>query len=204
MAAGSLHPVGHLPTVLDQVVSTLAARDAELRLEQAVRGIDHLTEVGLQALIGEGLAAHHRVTREAYYPSAVADKRGRARCDFVLTPQGQALHDDCAPEEALWLELKVAHQLLPEGRRNPRYGQQWRASLLADLRKMKTDPLIRHAALALVVFNDSRTTLEKDAALFETILASEQLLCGFRSQRSFSIEDRIGHAVCGAMMWPLL
>lgn len=205
----------HLPTLLDQVTDALRGRAEALRIEQAVRGIDHLDELALQELLGASLAQHHRVTREAYYPSSVGKRSRRARCDFVLTPRGRsldtsdsradlALEARCAPEDALWLELKVAHQLLPPGRRNPRYGTQWRSAIIADLRKMKLDPRIRHAALALVVFTDNSETLTEDVRRFEALLDDERPLFGFRCERSFAIEERIGHTVCGVVVWPLL
>jgi hypothetical protein len=188
----------------------LASAEDALRLEQAVHGLDAGDEVELQALLAEGLSAHHRVTREAYYPSAIGKRSSRLRCDLVLTPRGQALLTDettdgatCPPEEALWLELKVAHQLRPSMRSNARYGQQWRRAIVGDLQKLRTDPRVRHAALALVVFNDTQATLDKDLALFELLLG-EAGLFGFRTVRSISITERIGHTLCTVAGWPLL
>lgn len=182
------------------------AEDA-LRLEQAVHGLDARDEVALQALLGEGLAEHHRVTREAYYPSSGGKRSGRRRCDFVLTPKGQALEVDgegeCAPEDALWLELKVAHQLRPSGRSNGRYGQQWRRAIVADLQKLRADERVRHAALVLVVFNDTQATLDKDLHLFEVLLG-EAGLFGFKTVRSVAITERVGHTLCTVAGWPLL
>jgi hypothetical protein len=199
-----------LPLLVEQITDTLHARDQALRLEQSVRGIDHSSEVALQALISQGLAAHHRVTREAFYPSDAGKLSHRARCDLVLTPQGQALMDGtassaaCAPEDAQWLELKVAHQLLPEGRRNPRYAAQWRGALIRELHKLKRDPRIVHAALGFVIFTDSVDTLARDLVRFDTLLDEETLLSGFRSQRDFAIPDRIGHTRCAVVLWPLV
>jgi hypothetical protein len=183
-----------LVTIAEQLEAILIAREAELQLEQAVHGIDHGDELELQALLASGLAVNHRVTREAFYPSAVGKKSHRPRCDLVLGDVGA---------DALWLELKVAHQLRPSGRRNARYGHQWRRAIVKDLAKMRADPQILHAALGLVVFNDSLATLEKDLALFETLLG-EGGLFGFRVVRSVPITERIGHAYCSVALWPLL
>jgi len=188
----------------------LERAEAELHLEQAVRGLDAQDEVALQTLLAGGLAAHHRVTREAYYPSSSGKRSARPRCDLVLTPRGLPLETadagegpTCPPEDALWLELKVAHQLRPSGRSNARYGQQWRRALVADLRKLRADPRVRHAAIALVVFNDAQATLDKDLQLFELLLG-EAGLFGFRVVRSLAITERIGHSLCTVAAWPLL
>lgn len=201
-----------LVPLVEQLTSVLHAKAEELELEQAVRGIDGALEVATQTLLADGLARHHRVTREAYYPSETGKRNHRARCDLVLTPKGMALvtteapqlfEETCEPEDAFWLELKVAHQLLPVSRRNPRYGAQWRSAIVQDLRKMKADRRIVHAALALVVFTDTQVTVDKDLGLFETLLEGEALLSGFRVVRTFAITDRIGHGFCSVAAWPL-
>jgi len=207
-----LHLSLSLFRIVEELSSALEAAEAELRAEQAVHGLDARDEVELQALLADGLALHHRVTREAYYPSSSGKRSGRPRCDLVLTPRGRPLETDdpprpgettCPPEDALWLELKVAHQLRPSGRSNARYGQQWRRALVADLRKLRADPRVRHAAIALVVFNDTQATLDKDLALFELLLG-EAGLFGFRTVRTIAITERIGHALCTVAGWPLL
>ena len=199
-----------LPILVEQLESVLQAAEDSLRLEQAVHGLDVLNEVALLALLADGLAQHHRVTREAYYPSVAGKRSHRARCDLVLTPRGlpletreEPLRRGCPPEEAFWLELKVAHQLRPSGRSHPRYGPQWRKAIVADANKLRTDPRIVRAALGLVVFNDGAATLEKDLALFEALLG-EAGPFGFRSVRSVAISDRIGHALCSVALWPVL
>jgi hypothetical protein len=202
-----LHHSASLLSVVEELSESLASAEAALRLEQAVHGLDAHDEVALQALLAEGLATHHHVTREAYYPSSSGKRSARPRCDLVLTPRGQPLERDeetgCPPEDALWLELKVAHQLRPSGRSNARYGQQWRRAIVSDLVKMRADPRIVHAALALVVFNDTHATLEKDLALFERLLG-EAGLFGFQIARSVEITERIGHTLCTVAAWPLL
>jgi hypothetical protein len=203
-----VHLSASLVRVVEELAEILAKTEAELRLEQAVHGLDARAEVALQALLADGLATRHHVTREAYYPSSSGKRSSRPRCDLVLTPRGQALaceerNDGCAPEDALWLEVKVAHQLRPSGRSNARYGQQWRRAIVSDLTKMRADPRIAHAAIALVVFNDTRATLEKDLQLFESLLG-EAGLFGFQVARSVEITERIGHTLCSVAAWPLL
>jgi hypothetical protein len=102
---------------LDEIVDAAAAglrRHAQrLRREQAVYGLDALSEVELHPILEEGLAdAGLGVLRETPYPSQwrrKVDARGpiplardRERCDLVLTPRpGQRLRD------SLWAARQV-------------------------------------------------------------------------------------------------
>ena len=197
-----------LPILVEELATVLKNAEDALRLEQAVHGLDVRKEVAIQALLAEGLGARHRVTREAYYPSGTGKRSHRARCDLVLTAPGFPLQTDeqtagWMPEDAFWLELKVAHQLAPSGRSHPRYGPQWRRAIVADADKLRTDPRIVHAAIGFVVFTDSRATLDSDLALFESLLGASGPV-GFRSVRSVAITDRIGHALCSVALWPVL
>lgn len=74
----------------EAVAGRLRSRAAELDLEQAVRGIDALTEVELHPLLREGLAeAGFGVLAERPYPGEPARRplhRERERCDVVLLP----------------------------------------------------------------------------------------------------------------------
>jgi hypothetical protein len=201
----------------DEIAAIFAAREAELRLEQAVYGIDSLDELSLQSLLATGLSAHHAVAREVHYPSSAGKKLShRNRCDLVLTPPGRPLKldskpatlfdppDACPPGEALWLEVKVAHQFRAPDQRHGGYGQQWRSSVVDDLRKMDADELIKHAALLLIVFTQDRAVVEKDVELFEDVLVKKEVLAGFRQMRCTPIQDRIGHTVCTAALWPTI
>jgi hypothetical protein len=100
--------------------------------------------------------------------------------------------------------VKVALQFREGGVRHGGYGSQWRSSVVDDLRKMEAEPLIREAALVLVVFNESREILEKDLELFEGVLAQKEVLAGFRHVRSTAIQDRVGHTVCTIALWPTI
>ena len=195
----------HLPLLVERLAEVLEAQ----------RGLDRDGEVALQALLADGLAAHHGTARERSYPSWTGKRSHRPRCDLVLTPRGARLAEEaptlldalgpppCPPEEALWLELKVAHQLGEGGRHRARYAQQWRRSLFADVRKLRADPRVRHAALALIAFNDAQETFDRDVETFERLLFDEGLVTGYRSARSFAIDDRIGHTRCSVAAWPL-
>jgi hypothetical protein len=204
-------------TLADHLHSLLERAEADLRLDQAVYGLDARDESSLQQLLAAGLSPHYDVAREVHYPSTVGRKlTHRPRCDLVLTPSGRPLQLDrhpptlfdpanlCPPPEALWLEVKVAYQFREGNVRHTGYSAQWRSKVVDDLRKMEADPLIHHAGLLLLVFNESADILHKDLDLFETVLAQKEVLAGFRHVRSTPIWDRIGHHLVTAALWPTL
>jgi len=209
-------------TLADQLAQAAQAAEDELRLEQAVYGLDARDERALQGLFAERLLPHYEVAREVHYPSTRGRKlTHRARCDLVLSPRGKPLRLDrgpdpeptlfdpppaprCEPGEALWLEFKIAYQFREGGARHWGYGSQWRQAVVSDLKKMEAEPLIREAGLVLVVFNESRQILDKDLELFEDVLAIKEVLAGFRQVRSIPIIERIGHRLCTVAVWPTL
>lgn len=212
-------------TVADHLGQALDEAEQELRLEQAVYGLDARDERQLQALLAERLAPHYGVAREVHYPSTRGRKlTHRPRCDLVLAPHGQPLEPDvipeqtlfdlpsggaasprhCKPADALWLEVKVACQFREGGARHGGYGAQWRQNVVADLRKMEAEEQIREAGLVLIVFNESREILDKDLELFEDVLAIKEVLAGFRQVRSIPILERIGHRLCTVAVWPTI
>ena len=195
-------------TLADRLGQAVQTAEDELRLEQAVYGLDARDERALQSLLAERLAGHYEVAREVHYPSSSGRKlTHRMRCDLVLSPKGKCLRLDrtpptlfdpppellCEPTDALWLEVKVAHQFREGGARHTRYGAQWRQGVVKDLQKMEAEPLIRDAGLVLVVFNESQSILDKDLELFEDVLARKEVLAGFRHVRTVPIVERIGH-----------
>src|SRR3954447_25861088 len=121
----------------DRLGQSIAAAEAELRLEQAVYGLDARDEKQIQSMLAEGLGRHYEVAREVHYPSSVGRKlTHRQRCDLVLSPKGRPLKLDSAPAslvdpvdqgepaDALWLEIKVAYQFREGGVRHGGYGAQ--------------------------------------------------------------------------------
>ena len=204
-------------TLADHLGDAARAAEDELRLEQAVYGLDARDERSLQALLAERLGRDYEVAREVHYPSTKGKKLShRPRCDLVLSPRGCPLRLDrsppglfdpptaCEPSDALWLEVKVAYQFREGGVRHGGYGAQWRQHVVDDLRKMEADPLIHEAGLVLVVFNESQAILDKDLELFEDVLARKEVLAGFRQVRSVPIVERIGHRLCTVAVWPTL
>jgi hypothetical protein len=204
-------------TLADHLAEIVRKAEADLRLEQAVYGLDARSELELQDVLAGGLALHYEVAREVHYPSSFGKKLShRKRCDLVLTPKGRPLKLDSAPpslfdapdlakpEDGLWLEVKVAYQFREGGARHGGYGSQWREAVVEDLRKMEAEPLIHEAGLCLIVFNESRGILEKDIEIFESILTRKEVLAGFRKVREVEIQERIGHRVCTVAVWPTI
>ncbi len=204
-------------TLADHLGQVVQAAELELRLEQAVYGLDAKDERTLHAMLEAGLAHQYEVAREVHYPSSWERKlTHRQRCDLVLAKRGRPLRldhatptlfdspDQSSAGDALWLEVKVAYQFREGGVRHGGYGQQWRSAVVEDLRKMEADERIREAGLILLVFNESMSVLEKDLELFETVLAQKEVLAGFRHVRSVEILDRIGHRLCTAALWPTI
>src|SRR5437016_272710 len=183
-------------TLADHLGQIIHASEADLRLEQAVYGLDARDEKQLQSLLADGLRRFYEVAREVHYPSSIGRKlTHRQRCDLVLTPKGRPLKLDfdppnlfdapdlATPQEGLWLGVKVAYQFREGGVRHLGYGGQWRDAVVEDLRKMEAEALIREAGLVLVVFNESAAVLEKDLDLFESVLMRKEVLAGFRHVR---------------------
>lgn len=205
-------------TLADELGRSVREAEDELRLEQAVYGLDARDERALQSLLASRLSSACEVAREVHYPSSAGRKlTHRRRCDLVVSPKGRPLRLDssgppslfdppslCDPADALWLEVKVAYQFREGGARHNGYGAQWRTAVIEDLRKMEADPLIREAGLVLVVFNESDVVLAKDLELFEDVMARQEVLAGFRHVRSVPITERIGHRLCTVAVWPTL
>src|SRR5262245_43187972 len=110
-------------TLADQLAQALQQAEHDLRLEQAVYGLEPREGSQLHALRAQGLSRHYEVAREVHYPSSAGNKlTHRQRCDLVLSPRGRPLRLDsapptlfdppnqCDPSDALWLEVKAAYQ----------------------------------------------------------------------------------------------
>src|SRR5262249_43246516 len=108
----------------------------------------------------------------------------------------------CPPEDALWVELKVARQRGEGGVSDARYAQQWRRHLVADLRKLAAEPRIAAAAIALVAFVEDEPTLWRDLDGFEAVTAHAGVVAGFRQVRTLPIIDRLGHHLAAVVLWP--
>ena len=204
-------------TLADHLNQILTQSEADLRLEQAVYGLDSKDEKDLQSLLSAGLKQFYSVAREVHYPSSVGNKRThRLRCDLVLLEKGIEIKLDSheptlfdnpnaqPPTHGVWLEVKVARQFCEGGVRHLGYGSQWRDAVVEDIRKMSTEPKIKDAGLVLIVFTENDQVLGDDLQHFEDVLVRKEVLAGFRQVRSVKILDRIGHHFCSIAIWPTI
>jgi len=71
-------------TLADHLGAAARSAEDDLRLEQAVYGLDAKDERSLQALLADQLHRHYEVAREVHYPSTKGKKLShRPRCDIV-------------------------------------------------------------------------------------------------------------------------
>ena len=188
-----------LGDLADEIAAALATLEAQLRLAEAPHGLDEWPELPLQEALATALALRHDVTREVHYPSSAGRKRShRPRCDLVLQTRRAPT---CGP---LWLELKIARQRKAGAIRDPRYAAQWQRHLIADLRKLGAEPLIRDAALALIAFTEDEPMLHRDLDTFESLLVRHDVIVGFRQVRVLPVVDRIGNRCCAVALWPTM
>ncbi len=186
--------------IADLLADSIGEEEQARALEQAVHGLDTEDERQLQALLAAGLEASYAVEREVHYPSSVGQNLSeRQRCDIVLRAREPGGKED----DPFWLEVKVAYQFGAGGARHRGYSAQWTRALLSDLKKIEGETAIKHAALVLIVFNESEEILNKDLQLFENLLTRSGARLGFRQVRTLAIADRIGHRLCTVALWPM-
>ncbi len=198
--------------VVDAFAAGLAEENAALDNEQAVRGLDHLKEIELHALLAASLEARgFFVAREQRYPSAREKKQktsGR-RCDLVVTRDAPLLLEDAQPglraaseaapwtsaattQDALWIEVKLLKQHTTSG---PNHG--WEASLLSppteDIAKLSSDPGIVAAALLLLLFTTGVDVAEHDANTWRDHVLQKGLVLRAPTFRHLAIKARLGN-----------
>lgn len=168
-------------------------------------------------------------------PGARPAHRERHRCDLALTPSpkvgiadpvAEILARDRAagtlfepvadqirpagalipPEEAFWLEVKVASQFAigpNELRPNPAYSSEMTRSPASDVKKLAHDARILHAAVALVAFTRDETVARHDVAEAIRYLVDRKLPIRSPLVEGFPITDRIGNAWCAVVLIPV-
>lgn len=196
------------------MASALRTHAAALDAEHATLGVDALDELPLHPFLCAGLTAGgFGVLREQRYPAS----RGRARrsegdrCDIVLTASpGAHLVDPLmagtlfgergvTPDEAFWLEVKVAAQYsVSDGwsRANPLYSGILLAQATADVAKLGREPGVAHAGLALVMFNSEEAVAAHDLSAWYRRCIERGLPVSAPIIERFAITDRIGNGVC--------
>jgi hypothetical protein len=204
-------------SIVELVAGGIAEIEAGLCQEQAVYGLDSRDEVSLHGTLESILARHASVAREVHFPASAGRKRThRRRCDLVLTPSGRPLRrdtvpptlfdppDSVGPEQALWLEVKLATQFRAPDVHDPGYASKWRQQVSEDLRKVESDDSIRSAMLMLILFTSDSVAASAGIEQFENDLARAGLLAGFRASKGVNILNRIGHRLCTIALWPTI
>lgn len=204
-----------LPDLADAVARGVARLSEEDRLAQAVRGPDSLPELRWHAELAAIFEAEgYGVQREQRYPVARGKRRRSEgeRCDFVLTPAGRSLEEEeaaatlfapphtVAPQEALWLEVKVVAQFTEEGP-NRSYASDLQQPLRRDVAKLARESLITHAALLLILFTADDATAAHDLELWRERCLHRGLDVQPPYVRHVHIVDRLGNACCTLALW---
>ncbi len=204
--------------VADALAAGLQRASAELELEQAVRGLDALAELGLHPILHAALrAAGHGVSAEVRFPRERGKRRRTegSRCDIVLTPRGAPLAEADAQvdlfgatgatraEDAAWLEVKVVAQHR-EGGPHRGYAHALQHPLWRDVEKLAGDPELRHAAVVLVLFTADAEVAAHDLGVWAVRASMQGLDLLPRVTRTIEIGDRLGNRVCTLALFPLL
>ncbi|MFA9479297.1 hypothetical protein ACERK3_13480 [Phycisphaerales bacterium AB-hyl4] len=202
--------------IADAVAAALQRRAHADDAEQAVYGFDTLDELRLHPLIREALTQQgYGAWPEQRYPGAWK-RRSKAegkRCDLVLTHDGRPLRDPevrgtifdalgeaADPEAAYWLEIKTVAQFETTGPFR-RYAAELLAPVAEDVKKLKSDRVIQHAGLLLVLFTADRETAEHDIAAWHKRCLDRGHLMGAPATRGFAITDRTGNQWCAVAVF---
>ncbi|MCA9294821.1 MAG: hypothetical protein KDA20_13520 [Phycisphaerales bacterium] len=195
------------------IADALRARAHELDEEHATLGIDALDELPLHPILCAGLETTGLgVLREQRYPAsrAVPKRSIGDRCDIVLIRAPDTHLTDplqsgtlfaeqgVAPEDALWLEVKLAAQFaMSDGwsRANPLYSGVMLTQTMADIRKLASESAIHHAALVLIMFNTDEPIASHDLSAWYQRCIERGLPISAPITHRFAITDRIGNAV---------
>lgn len=207
-----------LRAVGDAATNALRLHAQALDEEQSPYGLDALDEVALHALLAAGFTdAGWGALREQRYPSVAGRPRRSEgdRCDIVLThAPGEHLIDPlmagtlfagrgASPEDALWLEIKAAHQFALAGAEagpNAGYASSLLTNATADVRKLAREPGIRHGATLLVHFALNEEVARHDLALWAHKCLDVGLPIRAPVIDGFPVTDRIGNAFCSVVL----
>ncbi len=205
--------------ITDVITDTLHDAAREKDREQAVYGIDDLSELKMHPLIHAALrGAGYGVWPEQTYPSARTGRKRKSegkRCDIVLTyekatglvdPEAESTlfgDADALPlEAAYWLEIKTVAQFTREGP-FPHYSKELLSPVSLDIRKLAQDPLIFHAGLMLVLFNETEKIARHDLSAWEMRCLHRGIPVAPPVVRDFKLTDRFGNARCTVALFPV-
>jgi len=196
----------------------LRAEAERLDLEQSPYGLDALEETSLHPLLAAGFRdAGFGAHTEQRYPTdrARPNRATGDRCDLVLTAESatpliDALeaetlfgHHGVPLDEALWLEVKAAHQFaLTEGVAGPSraYASQLLSAALADARRLARDPGVAHGGALAIIFTADQATADHDIAMWVQRCLERDLPVAWPHVHRFDIADRIGNRLCAVAL----
>ena len=203
-----------LRTVCDRAADALREEAARRDEEQSPYGLDALDEVELHPLFAAAFEAHGwGALREQRYPGVSSRPRRSEgdRCDVVLTHEpGERLLDPLMagtlfasrgvdPLDALWIEVKTAHQSALIGGvagPDPGYASSLLTGAMRDVRKLGADDGIVHAALLLTMFTQDEHIARHDLGAWAHRCLDKGLSIRAPIVASFPIADRIGNGAC--------
>jgi len=203
--------------IADAIAAGLVLRAAADDDEQAVYGFDALDELGLHPILRHALEqAGYGVHPEQRYPEQrLRPRRSEGqRCDMVLTPDGLPLRDPLIagtlfdqqpavdPDLAYWLEVKTVAQYQTDGP-FARYSAELLQPVTGDVKKIWSDPIIRHGGLLLVLFTENQRIAEHDILAWHERCLEKGYPVAAPALRGLPITDRIGNAWCAAAVFPI-
>lgn len=114
--------------------------------------------------------------------------------------------DECDPGDALWIEIKSVPQFryidgVPVP--NARYSHELLTGPRQDVIKLAADPLIRHAGVLVILFNEHREAGPHDLAACVRDMLDHDLPVGMPEIEQLPIQDRAGNAWCTLGLIPL-
>jgi hypothetical protein len=192
--------LGFISNALEHLSSILDA-------EQAVRGIDSLTEDALRDCIRQSLAASgiHAV-HEARYPDAhrIQQRNYGDRCDLVLLPHGASLEQDYADSyrTGYWLEIKRVAQFLESGP-NWWYEHALLEMIPDDVYKLAKDSEIFYAGVLLILFTATQESGRHGLAEWKRRAIAKGCPVGVPRIRQFEIANRLGNEHACVALFPV-
>ena len=208
----------HAADLADAILTGIESREASLRDEQAVHGLDALDEVSLHPILADAIAARgFGVAREERYVSARTGRSKRSegmRCDLVLTPEGRPLEDPAAEatlfqdptavplQEAFWLEVKVVAQHTESGP-NTTWASELLGTVRRDVSKVGRDASILHAGLLIILWTDTYETARHDFIIWQDRCLEKGMPIGAPVERTTAISDRLGNNCCTIRIYPV-
>lgn len=113
---------------------------------------------------------------------------------------------ECDPKDAMWVEMKCIPQFryidgVPTP--NTKYAQEIVNGPSEDVVKLASDPLIRHCAVLVVVFNELKEAGPHDLAMSVRTMIDRDLPVGMPELEQIAIEDRGGNGWCTLGLIPI-